>query len=218
MQDASTLTLINPDGSEVAKVDPRLMTPENIAAAQNGASSVEEVYRRLGEMSEASLPARERVPLLGVPAAEPVRPGAPAQPSRPSRATDSVSEPTKKAVFEIPNYGPMEVLYHDVQAGDNFVVLISDIRFPGTRSFPRHSPAATLGLVIESLDKIYAVKTTGYQFYSGNQELCVLQVVKEGSYSQYQRSLSPVPSPRLSVSEFGHDGSETGDGSEAQMF
>lgn len=104
-------------------------------------------------------------------------------PPSPAQAFQSQA-PSQKVTFEIDAYGSLESFYHQVIHKDDFLALVYDLRFQGPKSFPRHSES-TLGLHVDGTDKLFLIRTTGIQFVVGYQEICVLVIENERSYSSY---------------------------------
>jgi hypothetical protein len=168
--------------------------------------------------AQAPIPARRRaVPMVGQPEPVPVNP-APAPPAgpgyveqgmRPTRpnlmappqSSDGVGPPTQQVTYEIPNYGPLDTFYHQVIRSGGHLILVFDKRHVGQRGFPRHNDNP-LGMRIHGTDNLFMVQTTGIEFELDSKALCLLQIMSEGSYTEYveqsnplARSMNAVPFP-----------------------
>ena len=98
---------------------------------------------------------------------------------------NQVEPPRQQVTYEIPGYGPLDVFYHQVIRAGDHLVLVFDKRYVGQRGFPRHSHVQ-LGMRIHGTDKLFMVQTTGIEFDLDTKALCLLSIVEEGSYSEYQ--------------------------------
>lgn len=104
---------------------------------------------------------------------------------------NQVEPPRQQVTYEIPGYGPLDVFYHQVIRAGDHLVLVFDKRYVGQRGFPRHSHVQ-LGMRIHGTDKLFMVQTTGIEFDLDTKALCLLTIVEEGSYSEYQAQNDPL--------------------------
>ncbi len=109
----------------------------------------------------------------------------------PAPLPDTVGPPTVAVTYEVPGYGPLEALYHQVIRKDKILVLVFDRRHYGPTGFPRQA-AVHLGLTIHGTDKIFMVDTTGVQFDLDVYSVCLLKIVREGSLQAYQSAVDPL--------------------------
>lgn len=129
------------------------------------------------------------VPPIGRPTSEAV-PYAVTEAARAPASPEVVTEPFRKVTYEVTNFGQIEAHYHEIIRSNDFLILVYDERYKGTKSFPRHSPHH-LGMTVHGTDMVFEVSTLGLEFVRDNSRLCVLQIHNQAKQADYEREKAP---------------------------